>query len=108
MVPGGFGAAPAREWRGACRAAITWPHLEPLPDLEPLRASPPCEQARRWPSMPHTLEPLDVLSAVDVQFCTVHVARLVRTQEIDGLGHFLGLTQAPQRDLLVHQPFRAR
>src|SRR5438552_2031495 len=50
----------------------------------------------------------DVLAAVYVQLGAVHVARLVGAQEIDGLGHLLGLAQAPQRDLLVHYSVRAR
>jgi len=31
------------------------------------------------------LQPSDMLAAVDMDFCTVDVARLLRTEEIDGL-----------------------
>jgi hypothetical protein len=50
----------------------------------------------------------DVLAAVDVQLGAVDVARLVGAQEIDGLGHFLGLAEALQGDLLLHDLLGAR
>src|SRR6185503_1282484 len=49
-----------------------------------------------------------VLAAVDVQLGAVDVARLVGAQEIDGLGHFLGLAEALQGDLLLHDLLGAR
>src|SRR5262245_30540903 len=50
----------------------------------------------------------DVLAAVDVQLRAADVARLVAAEEIDGLGHLLGLAQAPQWDLLLHDLVGAR
>jgi hypothetical protein len=43
-----------------------------------------------------------VLAAVDVQLGAVDIARLLRAEEIDGLGHFLGLAETAERDLLLH------
>src|SRR5262245_9870298 len=66
--------------------------------------------AGRWgePARPPRIAGSDVLAAVDVQLRTIYITRLFGAQEVDGLGDFLGLAQASQRDLLVHDAFGPR
>jgi hypothetical protein len=126
--PGGAtGAGGWGSWVGAFPRgpgkATSGPPLKPPRPRAALRTNPApdppvllacrASAAARPPDTGHQTRairhgPSDVLATVNVQFSTVHVARLLRTQEIDGLGHFLWLTQAPQRDLLVHQPLGPR
>src|SRR5215208_6383769 len=42
----------------------------------------------------------NVLASIDGDLGAVHVRRLVRAQEIDGLGDLVGSAEAPHRDLL--------
>ena len=41
----------------------------------------------------------DMLPAVNMEFSSCHIARIIRTQKIDGLGHFFGLPEAALRDV---------
>src|SRR5262245_10839303 len=113
ISPADLGGRRTAWWHCPCRPdpwGLIEPHLGPR--RPPARPStiPPCPRgALCWRGHVRSApRPSDVLAAIDVQFRTVHVARLLRTQEMDGLGHFLRLTQTPQRDLVVHQPLGPR
>src|SRR5689334_25125038 len=60
----------------------------------------PVSLSMKWPAWAMVVridgfefERSDMLAAVDVKFGACHIARIVRTQKINGLGHFFRLAE---------------